>query len=168
MLARSRLVLAAGALLLPLTAAGAYAAGERAGGGDPPPAAVREVLAQVENPAGAKGRTLALSRVTIPPRTALALHRHPGNQIAYIQRGTLTYTVRTGVVSVYRGPADGSARVVRRVRAGETGVVRQGEWVVERPGDVHFGANRGDGRVVILLSTLFRNGAPASIPVQER
>jgi quercetin dioxygenase-like cupin family protein len=165
-LVRSRLAVVAGILLLPLTAAGAYAAGQGSGD-DAPPTAVREVLAQVDDPAGAKGRTLALSRVTIPPRTALALHRHPGNQIAYIQRGTLTYTVRSGVVSVYRGPADGSARLVRKVRPGQTGVVRRGEWVVERPGDVHFGANRGSGRVVILLATLFRKGAPASIEVPE-
>jgi hypothetical protein len=30
---------------------------------------------------------------------------------------------------------------------------------------VHFGANEGDQPVLILLATLFRNGAPASIPV---
>ena len=42
------------------------------------------------------GRTLGLSRVTIPPHVQLGLHHHAGNvQIAYIQRGTLTYTVGT-------------------------------------------------------------------------
>jgi quercetin dioxygenase-like cupin family protein len=167
---RSRLAVLAGVLALPATAVAAYAAGaDRA----PSPAAAaapavtRDVLAQVVDPAGAKGRTLALSKVVIPAHTALALHRHPGNQIAYIQRGTLTYTVRTGVVKVYRGPADDHPKVVRAVRAGQTGVVRPGEWVVERPGDVHFGANNGSGRVVILLATLFTDGSPASIPVTD-
>jgi quercetin dioxygenase-like cupin family protein len=45
------------------------------------------------------------------------------------------------------------------------GAVRAGEWVIERPRVVHFGANEGDRPVVILLATLFRNGSPASIPV---
>jgi hypothetical protein len=30
---------------------------------------------------------------------------------------------------------------------------------------VHFGANRGDRPVEILLATLFTNGSPPSIPV---
>ena len=64
-------------------------------------APTRESLAQVVKPPGAPGRTLGLSRVTIPPHTALAPHRHPGDQIAYIERGTLTYTVRTGVVRIF-------------------------------------------------------------------
>ena len=119
----------------------------------------------VHGPAGAPGRTLGLSRVTIPGRTTLAPHRHPGYQIAYIERGTLTYTVRTGVVRIYRGAADASPRLTGTVRAGETGRVRAGEWVVERQGDVHFGANRGRRPLVILLATLFITGRPPSIPV---
>lgn len=165
MITRPRLAMLAAALVLPATAAGAFAAG--AARNDPQPTSTREVLAQVVDPVGAKGRTLALSRVTIAPHTQLALHRHPGNQIAYIERGTLTYTVRTGTVSIFRGPADVKPRLVRRVRAGQTGTVRTGEWVIERPGDVHFGANRGARPVVILLATLFRDGAPPSIPVKE-
>ncbi|MCW3008518.1 MAG: Cupin 2 conserved barrel domain protein [Solirubrobacterales bacterium] len=162
---RSRLAMMAGVALLPATAVAAYAAGSERATTTVAPAATRDVLAQVVDPAGAKGRTLALSKVVIPAHTALALHRHPGNQIAYIERGTLTYTVRTGVVKVYRGPADDHPKVVRSVRAGQTGSVHTGEWVVERPGDVHFGANNGSGKVVILLATLFTDGSPASIPV---
>jgi len=150
--------------LLPVAAVGYGAAWAQQ-----PPAqqATRTVLAQAVDPAGAPGRTLALSRVTIPAHTRLGLHRHPGTQIAYVQRGTLTYTVRTGVVNVYRGAADRDPRIVRRVAAGETGVVHAGEWVIERPRAVHFGANETDRPVRILLATLFRNGMPASIPVPE-
>jgi quercetin dioxygenase-like cupin family protein len=160
---RPHIALLAGAAIL-TTAAGAYAAGAAQ---DEPAQATRTVLAQAVDPTGARGRTLALSRVRIPAHTRLALHRHPGTQIAYIQKGTLTYTVRSGVVNVYRGPADQSPRLVRRVAPGETGRVRAGEWVIERPRAVHFGANEGDRPLVILLATLFRTGSPASIPVPE-
>src|SRR3712207_3251588 len=103
--------------LLPAAGAAARSLGSEAREAQAP---AREALAQVVNPRGAPGRTLGLSRVTVPAGTALAPHRHPGYQIAYIQRGTLTYTVRTGVVRIYRGPADASPRLVRTLRAGET------------------------------------------------
>ena len=148
--------------LLPAVGAAGYALGADAQSDQ---AATREALAQVVKPPGAPGRTLGLSRVSIPARTALAPHRHPGDQIAYIERGTLTYTVRTGVVRVYRGAADASPRLVGTVRAGQTRRVPAGDWVVERQGDVHFGANRGRRPVVILLATLFTSGSPPSIPV---
>jgi quercetin dioxygenase-like cupin family protein len=159
----ARRMLSVVAVVALLPAAGA--ASDSVGDARPAQAPIREALAQVVNPRGAPGRTLGLSRVTIPARTALAPHRHPGHQIAYIERGTLTYTVRTGVVRIYRGAADASPRLVGTIRAGETGRVRAGEWVVERQGDVHFGANRGRRPVVILLATLFTTGSPASIPV---
>jgi quercetin dioxygenase-like cupin family protein len=162
MLSRARLALLAGGVLLPATAAVAYTAGAAQ---QPPAEATRTVLAQAVDPAGSRGRTLALSRVTIPAHTRLELHRHPGTQVAYIQDGTLTYTVRSGVVKVYRGGGAQNPTVVRRVAAGQTGTVRAGEWVIERPRVVHFGTNEGDRPVLILLATLFRNGSPASIRV---
>jgi quercetin dioxygenase-like cupin family protein len=164
MLSRSRGAVLAGTTLLSVTAGGSYAAGVAHQGSAQ---TTRTVLAQSVDPAGARGRTLALSRVTIPAHTRLGLHRHPGTQIAYVRRGTLTYTVRTGLVNVYRGAGDQDPQIVRRVRAGRRGKVHAGEWVIERPRVVHFGANRGDRPVVILLATLFRNGSPASIPVPE-
>jgi len=161
---RSRSAPLVGAILLSVTAGGAYAAGaaHRA-----PPQATRTVLAQAVDPPGGRGRTLALSRVRIPSHTRLALHRHPGVQLAYVQKGTLSYTVRRGVVKVYRGAADQDPVVVRRISAGQTASVNAGEWLIERPHVVHFGANDGDRPVLILLATLLRNGRPASIPVPE-
>jgi quercetin dioxygenase-like cupin family protein len=150
-------------LLVAGVAAGAYAVG--AASQTPGTSATRTSLAQAVNPVGAKGRTLGLSRVTIPPHVALGLHHHAGTQIAFIQRGTLTYTVKTGAVSVYRGAADEHPRVVRRVTAGHSGRVFAGEWVIEQPHVIHFGANNGATPVVILLATLFTNGSPPSIPV---
>src|SRR4051812_29762121 len=116
------------AVVVALLPAAGVAAQSLGAGARPAQAPVREALAQVVNPRGAPGRTLGLSRVTIPARTALAPHRHPGYQIGYIERGTLTYTVKTGVVRIYRGAADASPRLVRAIRAGSTGRVRAGEW----------------------------------------
>jgi quercetin dioxygenase-like cupin family protein len=163
-MSHSRIAVLAGAILLAAAATGAFGA---AATRQAPAQATRAVLAQAVDPVGGHGRTLALSRVTIPAHTRLGLHRHPGTQIAYIQKGTLTYTVKTGVVNVYRGAADQNPRVVRRVAAGQTGTVHAGEWVIERPRAVHFGANEGDRPVLILLATLFKNGRPPSIPVSD-
>lgn len=146
----------------PLVAAVAVGAGTVAvaqGGGDP----VREALAAQKNPIGAQGRTLALSRVTVPAGAQLALHHHTGTQIAYIDAGALTYTVKTGSVTVYKGDAGDTQKVVRRIRAGQTGLIKQGQWIVEQPSVVHQAANKGNGTIRILLATLLPNGDPPSV-----
>jgi quercetin dioxygenase-like cupin family protein len=127
---------------------------------------VRTALAEAPDPSGAKDRTLGLSRVTVAPGAVLALHRHPGTQAAYVARGTLTYSVVRGAVRVRQGaPGSGQVDLVRRIGAGQTGRIRAGEWIVERPGTIHHAANRGSRRIVIYLATLFRSGRPPAIPV---
>jgi quercetin dioxygenase-like cupin family protein len=143
--------------LVPAAALGGYALG--AGG-----APVREDLAAAKDPVGAKGRTLGLARVTIPAGAVLASHTHPGTEIAHIDQGTLTYTVeRNGTVAVYRGDVS-KAKLLRRIEPGQTVQLRAGDWIVEPPNMVHNAANRTSKRIVILLSTLFPNGAPSSSP----
>ena len=137
-----------------ITAAGAGSA----------PAAKREELAAQKNPIGARGRTLALSRVTIPAGVRLPLHYHQGTQVSYIDQGVLSYTVKTGSVRVMTGPADESPRFVRTIRAGQTGTLRAGEWIVEQPSDHHTA--KAKVRVVVLLATLLQNGAPPATPVK--
>jgi quercetin dioxygenase-like cupin family protein len=129
-------------------------------GGGP---AVREPLAQSTKVKGAKGKTLGLSRVTIPAGGTIALHHHEGTQVAYIQSGVLTYTVRSGSVTVMSGPAD-NPTIVRKISGGQTGKIRAGQWIVEQPSTVHQAANNGSARIVIYLSTLLRTGAPPSTP----
>jgi quercetin dioxygenase-like cupin family protein len=129
------------------------------------PAAARVALAQAVNPAGAKGQTLGLSRVTVPAGARLALHVHPGTQTAYIDKGTLTYSVKTGSVRVYRGAADQKPKLVRTITAGQTAKIRAGQWLVEKPGVQHFAANLDDKPIVILAATLFQNGKPPAIPI---
>ena len=128
-------------------------------------AAKREALGQQRDPIGARGRTLGLARVVIPPGVKLPLHRHEGTQVAYVERGTLTYTVVGGGVEVMRGPSDAHAVKVRRIRAGETATITPGQWLVEEEGDVHRAANRGSTPVVVLLASLLRTGAPPATPV---
>jgi quercetin dioxygenase-like cupin family protein len=157
-----RSILAALCALLAVAATSAYAGAQMAG--DPRPV-VREALAQDVDPAGAKGRTLGLSRVDVPAGAQLALHRHPGVQIARIDQGVLTYTVVTGSVNVWRGNPEVDPTKVRTIRSGQTARIRAGQWIVEKPGTIHRAANRGRRTIVIYISSLFRNGAPPAIPV---
>jgi len=129
------------------------------------PTAVRNALAQSEQVQGAPGRTLVLSKVVIDPGAKLALHHHLGTQVAHIQSGVLTYTVEQGSVVVRRGEADQQPKVVRSIKAGQTGRIRAGQWIVEQPSDIHRAANSGSSPVVIYLATLLKSGAPPSTPV---
>jgi quercetin dioxygenase-like cupin family protein len=124
---------------------------------------VRAPLAQSTKVKGAAGRTLGLSRVTIPVGGKIALHHHKGTQVAYIQSGVLTYTVKSGGVTVMTGPAD-HPTVVRKINAGQTGRINAGEWIVEQPSTVHQAANKGKTKIVIYLATLLKAGAPPSTP----
>jgi quercetin dioxygenase-like cupin family protein len=114
---------------------------------------------------GAPSRSLVLSRVVVEPGAELALHHHLGTQVAHIESGTLTYTVRRGAVVVRTGQSDRQPRRVRTIVAGQTGRIRAGQWIVEQPPDIHEAANRGTEPVVIYLATLLKKGAPPATPV---
>jgi quercetin dioxygenase-like cupin family protein len=129
------------------------------------PGAVRSALAETDHVQGAPNRSLVLSRVVVEPGAQLALHHHLGTQVARIQSGTLTYTVRRGSVPVRSGEADQSPRLIRTIHAGQTSRIRAGQWLVEQPSDIHEAANRGSAPVVIYLATLLEVGAPPSTPV---
>jgi Cupin domain len=123
----------------------------------------RTALAQSTKVKGVTGRTLGLSRVTIPPGGTIALHHHEGTQVAYIQSGVLTYSVKSGTVTVRTGTAD-NPTVVRKINAGQAGKITAGQWIVEQPSTIHQAANKGTAKIVIYLSTLLRTGAPPSTP----
>lgn len=130
-----------------------------------PAPVVREPLASVDNPVGGKGRTLGLTRVTVPAGAQLALHHHSGTQIAYVAQGVLTYTVKSGSVPVMHGPADGTATLMRHIKAGQRGSISAGQWIVEQPTTIHRAGNNGSKPVVIYLATYFPIGSPPSVPV---
>jgi quercetin dioxygenase-like cupin family protein len=129
------------------------------------PTAVRNALAQTSHVQGAPGRTMVLSRVVVEPGAKLATHHHLGTQIARVQSGVLRYTVRRGSVVVRRGESDQNPTVVRKIKAGQTGSIRAGEWIVEQPSDVHEATTGGSQPVVIYVATLLKDGAPPSTPV---
>jgi quercetin dioxygenase-like cupin family protein len=158
---RPAAVVVALAVLVAAAAGGVYAAVTRAGA---TPTAARHALAAADNPIGARGRTLGLSKVTIPGGVHLALHHHSGTQVAYIAGGALTYSVKSGSVTVRQGAADGGSRVMFRISAGHTGVIHAGEWIVEQPTTIHSATNRTSSPVVVYLATLFPVGSPASVP----
>ena len=134
------------------------------GASAPAPAPVRKALAQTEQVQGAPGRTMVLSKVTVPPGAKLAVHHHLGTQISRVEAGTLSYTVRRGEAELFEGESE-EPRLVRTITAGKTAQIRAGQWLVEQPSDIHQAANRGSAPVVIYLATLLRDGAPPSTPV---
>lgn len=75
----------------------------------------------------------------------------------------LSYAVKSGSVTVMDGPAD-TATAVRKIKAGQTGEIRPGQWIVEQPGTVHRAANNGVTKIVIHLAALLESGAPPSTP----
>lgn len=159
---RSRLPLAVA--VLSLLALGTLLPAALAGN-EPAPTVVRNALAQSSAIQGAPGRTMVLSRVEVKPGASLALHHHLGTQISRIESGTLTYTVRRGSAVVREGESDQQPRFVRTIAAGQTARIRAGQWLVERPSDIHQAANRGSAPVVIYLATLLKTGAPPATPV---
>lgn len=127
-------------------------------------APVREILAEVPDPQGAKGRTLVLQRVDIPADTPLAAHTHQGTQVAAIETGSLRYTVIRGrPVRVVRPVPDGAPELVRLIKPGQTFTVRAGLSVIEPAGTVHA-VRSGREKVTIHVSTLLVTGAPLSDP----
>ncbi len=151
-------------LLAVLVALSAAAVGYGLGRADKEPVK-RFALARSTHPRGAPGRSLALSRVVIKPGAKLALHHHQGTQISFTRNGTLSYHVQQGRVKVREAAYDDGAQVVREIKAGQTGKVRAGQWLIEQPTDFHRAANKGDERIVSYLATLLKTGAPPSAPV---
>jgi hypothetical protein len=129
------------------------------------PTAFRDALAQTSKVQGALQRTLVLSRVMVEPGAELALHHHLGTQVARVEAGVLTYTVRSGSVTVRDGQSDEASKPVRTIRSGQTARIAAGEWIVEQPSDIHEAANRGAKPVVIYIATLLKKGAPPATPV---
>lgn len=121
------------------------------------PAVVRDVLGSDE-PDEAPGELLELSRYTIPAGFVLPVHKHPGVQMATVVAGTLTYhVVSDGDVIVTR--ADGT---LETGAPGATLVFEVGDSWVEPEGMVHWAENLTDEPVVLLATSLFEDGVPAS------
>jgi hypothetical protein len=156
-------------ILLILVAAGLATGGVVVATGQTAPRSSTPKATRVDLAAGmpsfARGYRLSLTRAVIPPGGAFPPHRHPGMQVSYIESGTLQFKVFRGAVRVYHGDPDGSQTLVRTIRAGHSGSIARGQWIVENQFLWHQGANVGRRAVVILLATLLRADKPPAIPV---
>lgn len=140
-------------------AASAYATTTLRGDAAADERVARTTLAAVRNPSGAPNRTLALARVTIPPGGALAPAHRNGSQVAYVARGTLTYRIVRGHVTVGRGTPDwrGDAPVRRQIVGPGQTTIRKGEWFDKSVGAIERAVNEGDEPVEILFASLLAN-----------
>lgn len=116
------------------------------------------VLAEFEPPE-APGYTQYLYRVVIPPGAEIPPHHHPGQQMARIESGTLTYSAIEGTLELGRD----SDTPTETVEAPATVEIEPGDSVFEAESLVHEAANEGDEPVVILLSSLLTSGEDLSI-----
>ena len=121
----------------------------------------REVMGSADPP-NAPGVTLHMTRVTFPPGYRIPTHTHPGTQLAFVERGTLTYeVVRGGSVTIHE--PDGTTQ---RLGPGDKTQIPAGSWLVELPGVVHYGSNETSTEVVVLTSALLGKGKPISTEVK--
>ena len=151
-------------LLLPLSAAACGGDDDSQSVADGVDDVVRQLL-QTGSSDTAPGQSLELSRVIVPAGEAIAPHTHPGTQLAVVVEGTLTYTVIDGEVQVIR-EAGGEDGQPEPVASGQTVDLEAGDSIVEPAGMVHQARNDGDEAVVLYLSSLFPEGAPASSPAE--
>lgn len=116
---------------------------------------VREVLAS-SDPKEAPGEVLSLVRYTIPAGAKLPVHKHPGDQMATVISGTLTYhVVANGDVPITR--ANGAKETAH---PGDTVVFTVGDSWVEPEGMIHYAENLTGQPVVLLSSSLFAGNEP--------
>ena len=162
---RTRLAGGLATLVLAVVAFAGLLGDDSASSAEGAPEAKRDAMAQTAQVQGAPDRELVLSRVVVPPGAKLALHHHLGTQVARVESGVLTYTVRQGSVVVRRGQSDQDPTVVRKIKAGQTARIKAGEWIVEQASDIHRAANKGSKPIVIYLATLLKAGAPPATPV---
>jgi quercetin dioxygenase-like cupin family protein len=147
---------AVGPLLLALLLVAPQAFANQATPAATQPPVVREVINE-GMPGSAPGQMLQLVRYVISANTILPVHIHPGMQVAMVESGTLHYTVVEGSATFAR--ANGDTGVLN---AGEETDFGPGDSLVEARGMVHFGENRTDEPVVLLVASLFDADAPPS------
>jgi len=124
---------------------------------------ITRTILGVVDPPNAKGQTLYLQRVEIDPGAQLAEHFHDGAQVARVESGTLTYNIVSGDAPVVR--ADGT----KETFTGPTVVtLAPGDTVTETGQLVHFGANTGTEKVVIIASALLKSGSGLATPTQKK
>jgi quercetin dioxygenase-like cupin family protein len=109
--------------------------------------------------AAAPGYTLLLSRLTFAPGGSIALHRHPGDAVFYVQSGEITWTTGEGTPLLTRASAAeaiaaGTPVPPESLVAGETVVLEAGDSVFYDGQTSHEVRNDGVEEGVVLYSGL--------------
>ena len=155
--------------LLAITAFGFATAGEHATPAATPASYSDAVTREVINagmPEAAPGQVLELVRYTIEPNTKLPIHTHPGIQVAYVESGILHFSVLEGTAEVSRATDGDYSGPIEVLGPGMETVFEPGDRFVETDGLVHFGENRSDEPVVLLVASLFLDGKPPSTEIE--
>ena len=108
----------------------------------PPPAIARADL--LRSDLSVAGREVVQVRVDIPPGVTAARHSHPGEEIAYVLKGTLEYRL------------DGKPPVT--LKAGETLFIPSGA--------VHAATNVGNDEASELATYIVEKGKPLVVPAK--
>ena len=85
---------------------------------EPPPVQADNLLR--ESIAGVKGKEIIVSRVSLPPRTELPWHWHPGEEFFYVIEGSVTLK-RRGEPDLLTGTGDAQNIAARVIHTGSTG-----------------------------------------------
>lgn len=133
-----------------------------------PPAANQGITPEIlgiTQPSNSPGQELALRRVTIAPGGTLAPHTHPGDQLIWLESGTLRLVVVDGEVPIQRAPTNGTPGPNEVISSGgETDLLPGDSWV-EPAGVIHYGLNLGSEPGILWAATLYPAGQPAANPV---
>ena len=122
----------------------------------------RRVLSS-SHPLAAPGETLELVQYTIPSGAKLPVHKHPGVQMATIEKGELTYhVVSHGEVQVNRHDGDEET-----IHPGQSATFTSGDSWVEPVGMVHYAENRSDTSVILMSTSLLDDHEPPTELVDE-
>ena len=84
---------------------------------------------------------VTLLRIVVPPHARLARHRHPVLNAGVLLRGELTVVAEDGTERTFR----------------------DGEGIIEMVGTLHYGENRGDEPVELVMCYVGAEDAPLSV-----
>ena len=92
-------------------------------------------------------------------------HTHPGDQLIWLESGTLRLVVVEGEVAVQRAPSDGTPGPAEVISSGQETDLHPGVAWVESAGVIHYGVITTSEPGVLWAATLFPAGQPAANPV---
>ncbi len=109
--------------------------------------------------------TLLLLRVTMDPGVNIPPHSHPGPVALSVSRGQFGTKFYEGKGQVTRAANAGTPGPIITMAPGDDITMQPGDFLFY-DGAVHTMRNDGSGQLVMLISALFKNGAPGFMFMQ--